>query len=266
MLRNHIIKTTLQAIKATKNLKTSQTKLNTLESFSTVASFNNYNLSLANPPHSINRFFAKKGKKALEKEQKQEKKAQPGTPAKQEIDLNPLEEELQTNVQQFEEFLSKMKFGRLTPEHFAGISCQAYGDLSPVTDLCQIITKNATTVALNVFDTELAEPIRRALQTSSYDFDIRKDAENLMIVSLANPNSKEVKQQFLKEIRLRLESCKKNLRNIRSTHINEIQKQKETFGKDIVFEAEKEAHSIYEKALKEIENLHKQKESAIQSM
>ena len=258
----------MDVMKTVKNAKANVIKRKLPGAFSTVTSSNNKCLNSHNSDfsYSICRSFAKKGKKALEKEQKQDKKAQAEPIASKEIDFNPLEEELQVEIDGFGEYLTKMKFGRLTPEHFEGIPVQAYGEMCPMTDLCQIITKNATTVGLNIFDTDQVENIRRALQTSSYDFDIRKDNDSMMIVSLSNPNSKEVKLQFLKEIKLRSETCKKNLRNIRGHHINEYQKFKDAFGKDIVFEAEKEAQNIYEKALKEMENMHKSKETQINSM
>ena len=91
----------MDVMKAAKNAKANVIKPKLLGPFSTVASSNNNCLNSYNADfsYSICRSFAKKGKKALEKEQKQDKKAQVEPGASKEIDFNPLEEELQVEMQ-----------------------------------------------------------------------------------------------------------------------------------------------------------------------
>jgi ribosome recycling factor len=208
----------------------------------------------------VYRSFAKQGKKQTEKDLKLAKKTQADVPT--DLDFGPLQAQLDQEIASCKEMFSRMKVGRLTPEHFADIMVNAYGDQSPVSDLCQIITRGATTVALSIFDDSLFEPIRRSLMTTSYDFDIRKEDE-LLVVSLRNTQSKEVINGFLKEVKNKAEHVKKNLRGVRQKHMDSLREKKEFISKDVIFEAEKEIHSLYEKAAKDLEEIIKNKEKQI---
>lgn len=98
--------------------------------------------------------------------------------------------------------------------------------------------------------------------TTSYDFDIRKEDE-LLVVSLRNTQSKEVINGFLKEVKNKAEHVKKNLRGVRQKHMDSLKEKKEFISKDVIYEAEKEIHALYEKAAKDLEEIIKNKEKQI---
>ena len=96
----------------------------------------------------IFRYFATKGgKKHKEREEKKSKKTD-ASPELSEFDFEESENAFKQSVTQFQDKIDKLKFGRLSPEHFMDIYVQAYGQNVPITEVCQVITKGSTTVAL----------------------------------------------------------------------------------------------------------------------
>lgn len=80
----------------------------------------------------VYRSFAKQGKKQKEKDLKIEKKTQADVPT--DLDFGPLQSQLDQEIASCKEMFSRMKVGRLTPEHFSDIMVNAYGDTAPVSD------------------------------------------------------------------------------------------------------------------------------------
>lgn len=174
-----------------------------------------------------------------------------------EIDLELVELQFKEITSIYKETLSKLKFGTLTAETLAGLEVNAYHDTCTLHDVAQIIPKNDKTIFLNVYDQDILDNVKRALDISDLDLTITK-SNNGLLVSLSNSNSKEAKENFVKNLKKLHADGLKDLRQIRGDEIKEV-KNLEHFGKDVLYQAEKEIHEMYLEAAKEIEDGLKEK-------
>lgn len=105
------------------------------------------------------RGFVKKGKKEVEKEEKQKAKAEADLP--DQIDLPALEAEFKEIISRVSDKLKKMKFGILDVETISAYEVEAYGEKSPLGDLAQVIIKNDTTAQITVYDPDMLNNVRK---------------------------------------------------------------------------------------------------------
>lgn len=98
-------------------------------STNSIASHNQFSIT---PNFVLSRSFAKKSKAKAEKEEKQKRKETADVPT--EIDFADCENEFEQELNRLKEDLDKLRFGRLSPEHFQSISVLAYGDMTPISD------------------------------------------------------------------------------------------------------------------------------------
>lgn len=110
---------------------------------------------------SLKRTFAKKGKKELEKEEKEKARSSSGVEIPKEIDLQVIETGYKEVIAKTTAALAKMKFGSLTPEMIGNLSVSAYGEDSPMSELSQITLKNDTTAMINIYDQGLFNNIKK---------------------------------------------------------------------------------------------------------
>lgn len=140
----------------------------------------------------------------------------------------------------------------MTAETLSNIPVYAYDDVCTIHDVAQIIPKNDKTVLLNVYDPDIIDKVKRALDVSELDLNITSNQEGLL-ASLSNANSREAKEAFVKNLKNIHSNSLEELRSVRGEEIREI-KGYEHFGKDDIYHAEKEIHEMYLEAAKEIEN------------
>ena len=93
--------------------------------------------------------------------------------------------------------LSKLKTGRLTPDMFEKLFVVAYGEKSPLTDLCQIVSKAVTTVQLNIYDDALVGAIHKILENSDLNLQLKRDGK-IITCTMVGGNTKEVKDATIK--------------------------------------------------------------------
>lgn len=209
-------------------------------------------------PSKLTRSFAKKSKKEIEKEEKTKMKSEHEIP--DQIDIQAIDQEFKDAATKVTQTIGKMKFGVLQPEMIGNIKIHAYGDseATPLSELSQIILKNDTTAQVNIYDQSLIDNIRKEIESSPLNFNIRKEGTSI-IISLAGANSKQAKAEFIKEVKAIATRETERLKNLRGDKMNELKGYKELLPKDVLFNAEKQIQEIYLKYTKQITDTTNQK-------
>ncbi|EAS05165.2 ribosome-recycling factor (macronuclear) [Tetrahymena thermophila SB210] len=206
-------------------------------------------------------FSTKVGKKKQEKIEKQKEKETRETPQGT-IDLTPVEETMKAQLDHTKAELAKLKTGRLTPDMFEKLSVVAYGEKTPLTELCQIVSKAVTTVQLNIYDDALVGAIHKILENSDLNLQLKREGK-IITCTMVGGNTKEIKDATIKAAKSVVDKAKNLLRKHRQTGQDMIKGYKKFESEDFIKEAEKEVDNIHNKFVAELDNLLKIKEKEI---
>ncbi|EGR27901.1 ribosome recycling factor, putative [Ichthyophthirius multifiliis] len=171
---------------------------------------------------------------------------------------------MQKTIEQIKIDFTKLKIGRLTAEMFEKYTITAYGEKTQITELCQIISKTMNTVQLNIYDESLVSAIIKILENSDLNLQIKKEGKNILCTMLGG-NTKEVKQQIIKQIKAVSEKAKLVLRKQRHEALEQLKPFKKFESEDFIKNGEKEIENIHQKLINELDQLLKSKEKEINS-
>lgn len=193
--------------------------------------------------HPLARTFSKKNQKNDQEDIEAE-----------EIDFELIEMQYEELVDEFNDTLSRLKFGSLSPEVIEDLEVRAYGDYCLMIELAQVIPKNDRTALLNVYDPSVLNDVKTCLDLCDLDLTIQKDPQGFL-VTLTNANSREARLQFAQSVKEKGYEYTKKLRNIRRDEIKEIKALAKSggFGEDFIYDAQEEVHNMYLKSNKEVE-------------
>ncbi|KAL4430534.1 hypothetical protein ABPG74_005459 [Tetrahymena malaccensis] len=208
-------------------------------------------------------FSTKVSKKKQEKIEKQKEKETRETPQGT-IDLTPVEESMKGQLDHTKAELAKLKTGRLTPDMFEKLSVVAYGEKTPLTELCQIVSKAVTTVQLNIYDDALVGAIHKILENSDLNLQLKREGK-IITCTMVGGNTKEIKDATIKAAKSVVDKAKNLLRKHRQTGQDMIKGYKKFESEDFIKEAEKEVDNIHNKFVAELDSILKSKEKEIMS-
>ncbi|KAL4475586.1 hypothetical protein ABPG72_009275 [Tetrahymena utriculariae] len=208
-------------------------------------------------------FSTKVGKKKQEKLEKQKEKETRETPQGT-IDLTPVEESMKGQLEHTKAELAKLKTGRLTPDLFEKLFVVAYGEKTPLTELCQMVSKAVTTVQLNIYDDALVGAIHKILENSDLNLQLKREGK-IITCTMVGGNTKEIKDATIKAAKSVVDKAKNLLRKHRQTGLDMIKGYKKFESEDFIKEAEKEVDNIHNKFVAELDNILKSKEKEIMS-
>ena len=156
-----------------------------------------------------------------------------------------------------------LRAGRAHASLLDGIMVEAYGSLTPISQVGTVSVPDARTLSVSVWDKSLAKSVEKALRESDLGLNPVSDG-NLIRIPI-QPLSEERRKELVKVAGKYAEQNKVALRNIRRDALDEVKKLKKDnlISEDEEKRAENEIQKLTDEAVKKVDELQAQKEKDI---
>ena len=158
---------------------------------------------------------------------------------------------------------SGLRAGRAHASLLDGIMVEAYGSLTPISQVGTVSVPDARTLSVSVWDKSVAKSVEKALRESDLGLNPVSDG-NLIRIPIP-PLSEERRKELVKVAGKYAEQNKVALRNIRRDALDEVKKLKKDnlISEDEEKRAENEIQKLTDDAVKKVDELQSQKEKDI---
>ncbi len=172
------------------------------------------------------------------------------------------QERMAKSVEALKGNLSKIRTGRAHPSILQSISVEYYGAPTPLNQVANIVAEDARTLAITVFDRELAPLVEKAIMKS--DLGLNPMSAGTVIRVPLPPLTEERRRDLVKIVRAEAEGGRVAVRNIRrdaNGDLKALLKDKE-ISEDEDRKAQDEIQKLTDAAVKNIDEVlaHKEKE------
>jgi ribosome recycling factor len=136
--------------------------------------------------------------------------------------LDTTEESMQESVSHLETALSKIRGGRASANMLDGIYVDYYGSSTPLSQVANVSTPDARTIAVQPWEKAMIDPIMRSIQAANLGFNPTNNG-TLVICSIP-PMTEERRKALVKKAKEEGEEAKVSVRNARRDANEEIKK------------------------------------------
>ncbi len=158
--------------------------------------------------------------------------------------------------------LSKIRAGKASPVMLDGIMVEYYGSPTAISQVANIATLDARTIAVTPWEKNMLQPIERAIIAANIGINPQNDG--IVIRLYLPPLTEERRKELVKKCNAEGEHAKVSVRNIRRDAIEQIKKlQKDGASEDECKEAEAEAQTTTDKFISLVEKHLASKEKEI---
>ena len=158
--------------------------------------------------------------------------------------MSELENKMNAAIMHFEKELNSLRTSRANPSMLDNIMADAYGSKTPINQLGNVSTPDASTITIQVWDASVTKSIENAINDSNLGINPQIDGQ---LIRLPIPKLSEERRQELTKIASEYaENSKVSIRNIRRDFI-EIKKKEQ---KDL-----KTSEDDLKKSLNEIQKI-----------
>ena len=176
--------------------------------------------------------------------------------------LDPAEEKMEMAVAYLDESLSHIRAGRANPKLLDGIRVDYYGSAAPISNVANISTPDARTIAITPWEKSMFKEIERAIINSELGVMPENNGEVIRIS--IPPLTEERRKQLVKQFKAEAEQAKVSVRNARRDAIEGLKKAvKQGMPEDVEKDAEGTAQKIHDKFMKKIDEIFAAKEKEI---
>lgn len=182
-------------------------------------------------------------------------------------DINSIKNDARTRMDKTIESLRSdfggLRAGRAHASLLDGIMVEAYGSLSPISQVGTVSVPDARTLSVSVWDKSLSKSVEKALRES--DLGLNPVSDGTLIRIPIPPLSEERRKELVKIAGKYAEQNKVALRNIRRDALDEVKKLKKDnlISEDEEKRAETEIQKITDDSVKKVDELQVQKEKDI---
>ncbi|MBL4830131.1 MAG: ribosome recycling factor [Aliivibrio sp.] len=176
---------------------------------------------------------------------------------------NDAEERMEKSVEALKSNLAKIRTGRAHPSLLQGLTVEYYGASTPINQVANIIAEDSRTLAITVFDKELAKAVEKAIMKSSLGLN-PMTAGTVIRVPLP-ALTEERRREFVKIVRGEAEGGRVAIRNIRrdaNGDVKALLKEKE-ISEDDDHRAQEEIQKLTDAAVKLVDSLLEVKEKEL---
>jgi ribosome recycling factor len=173
------------------------------------------------------------------------------------------QERMAKSVEALKNNLTKIRTGRAHPSLLQGLSVEYYGAPTPLNQVANVIAEDARTLAITVFDKELAPKVEKAIMMS--DLGLNPMSAGTVIRVPLPPLTEERRKDLVKIVRGEAEGGRVAIRNIRRDANGELKallKDKE-ISEDEDRKAQDEIQKITDAAVKSVDELLAAKEKEL---
>ena len=179
--------------------------------------------------------------------------------------LDPAEEKMELAVAYLEETLARIRAGRANPKLLEGIRVEYYGSAVPISNVANIATPDARTIAITPWEKPMFKEIERAIINS--DLGVMPENNGEIIRISLPPLTEERRKQLAKQCKAEAETAKVSVRNARRDAIDGLKKAvKQGMPEDTEKDAEGTAQKLHDKYMKKIDEIYAAKEKEIMTL
>ena len=173
------------------------------------------------------------------------------------------QERMAKSVEALKNNLTKIRTGRAHPSLLQGLSVEYYGAPTPLNQVANVIAEDARTLAITVFDKELAPKVEKAIMMS--DLGLNPMSAGTVIRVPLPPLTEERRKDLVKIVRGEAEGARVAVRNIRrdaNSDLKGLLKDKE-ISEDEDRKAQDEIQKLTDVAVKKIDEVLAAKEKEL---
>ncbi len=173
------------------------------------------------------------------------------------------QQRMEKSVEALKTTLSKVRTGRAHPSLLSGISVEYYGAPTPLNQVANVIAEDARTLAITVFDKELAPKVEKAIMQS--DLGLNPMSAGTVIRVPLPPLTEERRKDLVKIVRGEAEGARVAIRNIRrdaNSDFKALLKDKE-ISEDEDRKGQDEIQKITDAAVKQVDEVLAAKEKEL---
>ena len=179
--------------------------------------------------------------------------------------LDPAEEKMEMAVAYLEETLARIRAGRANPKLLDGIRVEYYGSAVPISNVANVATPDARTIAITPWEKPMFKEIERAIINS--DLGVMPENNGEIIRISIPPLTEERRKQLAKQCKGEAETAKVSVRNARRDAIDGLKKAvKQGMPEDTEKDAEGTAQKLHDKYMKKIDEIYAAKEKEIMTL
>ena len=185
-------------------------------------------------------------------EEEEETDAEPSLP-----DPIAIKEKMMKILGKFEESLKTIRGGEPTAEMFDDLMVNAYGSMTPLKAVGQVVIVSPTLAQITCFDPMVAKSVGKAVQLA---LELNPQVEEGGNVKVPLPRvSMDVRQQTAKQLKKKAESCRQRIRQVRRKAMDVVKKGKDGkiagVSKDEAFQNGKEIEGVTESVMQSLQTL-----------
>jgi ribosome recycling factor len=183
-------------------------------------------------------------------------------------DPKQVEERMMAVISRFQESLKTIRGAEPTPEMFDDVQVNAYGSMTPLKAVGQVVIASPTLAQITCFDPAVALDVQKAIQLT-LELNPQMEEGGMLRVPLPRV-SMEVREQTAKQLQKKVESCKHRLRKVRRKAMDVVKKGKDGkipgISKDDAFANGKEIEAVTESSMEALKKIVDEKMNSIMAV
>lgn len=179
--------------------------------------------------------------------------------------IEDAEDKMKKAVMHLEDELARVRAGKATPTLLDGIMVEYYGALTPLSQVSNVNTPDARTIAVQPWEKSMIEPIEKAIQAANIGLNPMNNGE--MIRINIPPLTEERRRDLVKQVKNFGENTKVSIRNARRDANEAFKKlKKEGLAEDLEKDAELEVQELTNKYISKVDKVLELKEKDIMTV
>mmetsp|Transcript_11406 Transcript_11406/g.16741 ORF Transcript_11406/g.16741 Transcript_11406/m.16741 type:complete len:317 (+) Transcript_11406:212-1162(+) len=183
-------------------------------------------------------------------------------------DPSDLEKQMLKVVERLKEHFKSIRGAEPSPELFDRIMVNAYGDITPLAGVAQVVVVSPTLVHVTCFDPALTKDVRLAIMQA---LELNPQEEENGLITVPFPRvSMEVREKTVKDLRKQGEAARARIRKLRRKPMTQIKAGKEGkiegVSKDEAFRISKEIDTVTENVIQTVDSLLVEKEKSVMTV
>jgi ribosome recycling factor len=157
--------------------------------------------------------------------------------------LSEVKSQMNKAIEHFEFELSKIRAGKSSPSMVDSVMAEAYGTLTPISQLANVSTPDARTITIQPWDASLLQPIERGIMMANIGLTPQNDGKIIRLN--IPPLTEERRKELVKQTKVEAENCRVSLRSARREGNETIKKMlKDGLPEDVAKDGEEEIQTI----------------------
>lgn len=176
--------------------------------------------------------------------------------------LQEADEAMQMAVEYLDDTLTHIRAGKADTRLLDGIRVDYYGTQAPISNVANVSTPDARTIAITPWEKSMFKVIEKAIIDSTLGVTPENNGEVIRIS--IPPLTEDRRKQLVKQSKAEAENAKVSVRNARREAIDSLKKEiKNGLSEDVEKDAEGDVQKLHDKYMKKIDEIFAAKEKEI---